>query len=123
MDLPYLYQAIDTAFNAHSYCLIMIGSICSAIYKRDGQYFYFDSHSHGQNGLSLENGTSILVSFHSLQDLVTFMYAVFESMMIDISQQFDLLPVSFTIGPCMRNEDKEYKRDKRATMALNRSPA
>jgi hypothetical protein len=96
MHLPYLYQALDTAFITHSHILVMTGIVCSAVFHKENQYFFFDSHSHCLNGLSSENGTSLLILFHQLQDLVTFMYAVYESMLIDLTNQFDLLPVTFT---------------------------
>ena len=39
-----------------------------------------------------------LVSFHCLEDLVAFMYAVHDSMVIDISAQVDMLPISVRIS-------------------------
>ncbi|XP_053390464.1 uncharacterized protein LOC128553350 [Mercenaria mercenaria] len=100
MNLPSFYQSLDTAFTKSSYLLLMMGSVCSAVFKKEDQYFFFDSHSHGLTGLSSENGTSILISFHQLQDLVTYMYALYDSMLIDITQQFDLLPVRFSNVYC-----------------------
>ncbi|XP_053402924.1 uncharacterized protein LOC123548901 [Mercenaria mercenaria] len=100
MSLPSFYQSLDTAFTKSSYLLLMIGSICSAVFKKENQYFFFDSHSHGLTGLSSENGTSILISFHQLKDLVTYMYALYDSMLIDITEQFDLLPVHFANVYC-----------------------
>ena len=46
---------------------------------------FFDSHSHGENGLSSVDGRSILIAFSSLDDLVGFMYAFYDSMRIDMS--------------------------------------
>ena len=62
---------------------------------------FFDSHSHGENGLSSGDGTSILISFSTLDDLVTYLYAFYDSMKIDMSLQFDFLPIS------VRKSDKE----------------
>ena len=39
------------------------------------------------------DGRSILIAFSSLDDLVGYMYAFYDSMRIDMSLQFDLLPV------------------------------
>ena len=95
MYLPSLFQSIEIALMRSSYLLVMTGAICSAVFKENDQYFFFDSHSHGSNGLSCENGTSILISFHMLEDLLSYMYAMYESMLIDTSGQFDILPISF----------------------------
>jgi hypothetical protein len=56
----------------------------------------FDSHSHGEDGLSAPDGRSILLSFSCLEDLVTYMYAMYESMNIDLASQFEILPLHFT---------------------------
>ena len=61
--------------------------------KKNDLYMFFDSHSHGENGLSSVDGRSILIAFSSLDDLVGYMYAFYDSMGIDMSLQFDLLPV------------------------------
>ena len=54
---------------------------------------FFDSHSHGKDGLSSIDGRSVLISFSSLDDLYGYMYAFYDSMRIDMGLQFDLLPV------------------------------
>ena len=58
-------------------------------------FWLFDSHSHGKHGLSCPDGKSVLVSFIFLDDLIRFMYAMYESMMIDLSCQFEILPLQF----------------------------
>ena len=57
----------------------------------------FYSHSHGPDGLSSTEGKSVLASFSCLDDLVSFMYAVYNSMLIIVSEQFDMLPVEFKL--------------------------
>ena len=54
---------------------------------------FFDSHSHGKNGLSSSDGSSILMYFSCLEDLISYLYALYDSMAIDMSLQFDLMPV------------------------------
>ena len=68
--------------------------MCSAVSKRNNSYIFFDSHSHGENDLSSSDGTSILMSFSCLEDLIAYLYAFYESMRIDLTMQFDLLPIS-----------------------------
>ena len=77
---PTLHQSMHTAFQSSSYVLVMIGAICSAVYKKDGMYNFFDSHSHAQNGLSSCSGYSVLIRFSCLDDLVTYLYALYDSM-------------------------------------------
>ena len=110
LGLPSLYQSLHTAFQQSSYLLFMIGSVCSAVFKKDEEYYFFDSHSHGQDGMSCPDGKSILACFQNLEDLVAFMYAVYDSMMIDISSQFDMLPVNMTLVSVKpRNESSGKK--------------
>ena len=98
LGLPSLHQALHTAFQTSSHILFMIGSICSAIFRMNNEYYFFDSHSHGSDGMACPDGQSELVSFQSLDDLVAFMYALYDSMFIDISAQFDMLPISLRIS-------------------------
>ena len=74
--------------------LITIGVICSAVFRKNDLYLFFGSHSHGQNGLSSVDGASIIISVSSLDDLVTCLYAFYDSMKIDMSLQFDFLPIN-----------------------------
>ena len=92
--LPTLHCALETAFLKSPSVLLIIGAICSAISKRNNLYVFFDSHSHGENGLSSSDGTSILMLFSCLEDLVAYLYAFYESMCIDLTMQFDLMPIS-----------------------------
>ena len=61
-----------------------------------GWYYFFDSHSHGKNGLSCPTGDSILIGFSNIYDLVTYLYAHYTSMCINLESQFEVLPVSLT---------------------------
>ena len=57
--------------------------------KKNNLFVIFDSHSRGGNGLS-----AVLVSFSCLDDLISYIYAFYDSMRIDMSLQFDFLPVT-----------------------------
>ena len=96
MSSPTLHQSMHTAFQSSSYVLVMIGAICSAVYKKDGKYNFFDSHAQAKTGLSSCNGYSVLIRFSCLNDLITYMYALYESMQINLTTQYDLLPVVLT---------------------------
>ena len=93
-DLPTLHDALEAAFSNTTSVLLIIGAVCSAISKRNNLYIFFDSHSHGENALSSSDGTSMLMSFSCLEDLIAYLYAFYESMKIDMTVQFDLLPIS-----------------------------
>ena len=92
--MPTLQCALETAFLKSTSVLLIIGAVCSAISKRNNLYVFFDSHSHGENGLASSDGTSILMVFSCLEDLIAYLYAFYESMRIDLTVQFDLLPIS-----------------------------
>ena len=92
--LPTLHCALETAFLKSTSVLLITGAICSAISKRNNLYVFFYLHSHGENGLSSSDGASILMSFSCLEDLIAYLYAFYESMRIDLTMQFDLLPIS-----------------------------
>ena len=92
--LPSLHCAIETAFTKSTSVLLISGAVCSAVHKRNNLYIFFDSHSHGEDCLSSSDGTSILMSFSCLEDLIAYLYAFYEIMRIDLTMQFDLLPIS-----------------------------
>ena len=92
--LPTLHCALDAAFIKSTSVLLIIGAVCSAVRKRNNSYIFFDSHSHGENDLSSSDGTSILMIFSYLEDPIAYLYAFYESMRIDMTTQFDLLPIS-----------------------------
>ena len=96
--LPTFHHVLNstlTTLTTVSSGLLTIGAICSAVFKNNGLFSFSDSHSHGQNELSSGDGTSIMISFSCLDDLVTFLYAFYDSMKVDMSLQFDLLPVNY----------------------------
>ena len=91
--LPTLHCALQSAFTRAPSILLVIGAICSAVSKKNDLYVFFDSYSHGKNGLSPSDGSSILMYFSCLEDLISYLYALYDSMAIDMSLQFDLMPV------------------------------
>ena len=73
LGFPTLHEVLQSAFSSVSSGLLTIGAICSAVFKKKGSYASFDSHCHGHNGLSATDGASCLITFSSLDDLVTYM--------------------------------------------------
>ena len=74
--------------------LLTIGAICSAVFKMKGSYAFFGSHCHGHNELPATDGTSSLITFSSLDDLITYMYTFYDSMKLDTNLQFNFLPIN-----------------------------
>ena len=95
LGLPTLHEVLQSVFLYTSSGLLTIGAICSAVFRKNGMYMLFDSHSHGENGLSSNDGTSCLITFTSINDLVTYMYAFYDSLNLDTNTnlQFDFLPI------------------------------
>ena len=56
-------------------------------------YFFILIHME-KNGLSSSDGSSILMYFSCLEDLISYLYALYDCMAIDMSLQFDLMPVT-----------------------------
>ena len=89
-----LHEGLVFALTKAHHLLVMIGAICSAVVMKDNKYYFFDSHSHGSDGLSSPDGKAILKIFQSLDDLVMFLYSFYLSCNIDLDSQFEILPVS-----------------------------
>ena len=110
LGFPTLHEVLQSAFFSVSSGLLTIGAICSAVFKKNGLYVFFDSHSHGENGLSSSDGASSLITFSNLNDLVTYLYAFYDSMKLDTYLQFDFLPMN--VRKC---EDKQSYKDEMAS--------
>ena len=94
LGFPTLHEVLQSAFLSVSSGLLAIGAICSNVFKKKGSYAFSDSHCHGHNGLSATDGASYLITFSSLDDLVTYMYAFYDSMKLDTNLQYDFLPIN-----------------------------
>ena len=118
LGFPTLHEVLQSAFLSVSSGLLTIGAICSAVFKKKGSYAFFDSHCHGHNGLSATDGASCLITFSSLDDLVTYMYAFYDSMKLDTSMQYDFLPINVTKSEPInvsKSEDKQSYKDEMAS--------
>ncbi|VDI56163.1 Hypothetical predicted protein [Mytilus galloprovincialis] len=99
-----LQEAIQNCIKQSNKFLIMIGAICSAVYYHNQIYYFFDSHSHSECTLNNpldSSGKSILIGFADLHDLVSYLYAFYTSLKIDLDSQYEILPV------CISCEDTE----------------
>ena len=108
--LPTLHSVLQSAFLSVSSGLITIGAICSAVFRKNGLYVFFGSHSHGENGLSSSDGASCLITFSNLDGLLAYLYAFYDSMKLDMTDtnlQFDFSPVDVK-----RSEEKQSYTNK-----------
>ena len=110
IGLPTLHEVLQSAFLSVSSGLLTVGAICSAVFKKKGAYAFFDSHCHGHNGLSATDGASSLITFSSLDDLVRYMYAFYDSMKLDTSMQYDFLPINVK-----KSQNKQSFKDEMAS--------
>ena len=110
LGFPTLHEVLQSAFLSVSSGLLTIGAICSAVFKKKGSYAFFDSHCHGHNGLSATDGASCLITFSSLDDLVTYMYAFYDSMKLDTNLQYDFLPINVK-----KSQNKQSNEDEMAS--------
>ena len=110
LGLPTLHEVLQSAFLSVSSGLLTVGAICSAVFKKKGAYAFFDSHCHGHNGLSATDGASSLITFSSLDDLVRYMYAFYDSMKLDTCMQYDFLPINVK-----KSQNKQSYKDEMAS--------
>ena len=110
LGFPTLHEVLQSAFLSVSSGLLTIGAICSAVFKKKGSYAFFDSHCHGHNGISATDGASCLMTFSSLDDLVTYMYAFYDSMKLDTNLQYDFLPINVK-----KSQNKQSYKDEMAS--------
>jgi hypothetical protein len=86
-------------------------------------FWLFDSHSHGEYGLSSVDGKSVLMSFHKLEDLVTFMYAMDESANIDIMSRYEKLPLNFSVVKCTSQYHNMCIKDQQKITDISKTDA
>ncbi|XP_061190194.1 uncharacterized protein LOC133198057 [Saccostrea echinata] len=92
-----LKEGIEKLFTRYNQGLIIVGGICSAIYMDDMSCpVFFDSHSHGKDGLSCADGQAVKITFGNIDQLVDYMFAFYQSCNISMISQFEIQPVSVT---------------------------
>ena len=60
-----------------------------------------------KDGLSCQEGTSILAAFTNIDDLISYLYAHYTSMFINLESQFEVLPVSFVFKSTVPHVEKQ----------------
>ena len=83
---------LQYVFNISDRNILILDGYMMALYKHTttGQYLYFDSHSRDENGLVAGEGTSIVLIFDSLQNLLKYLVQLTNSLR---ARFFGLLPI------------------------------
>ena len=125
--MPTLHESLYNSFWSYQSVMVLIGAVCCAVFVKNGMYCLFDSHSHNEYGLSCPEGKAVLMSFSSLDDLVSFMYAMYQSMKIDLSDQYEILPVQFSLQRNVNDTFSDlllaYFDDQRKKNEMNKLPS
>lgn len=80
------------------YVLIMIGLICLVLFKDlDNDFYFFDLYFYGENGLFECDGKFLMRYSCCLNDLLGFLYVMYESMYIEFVIEFEVMFVFFCI--------------------------
>ncbi|CAG2217272.1 unnamed protein product [Mytilus edulis] len=114
-----LQEAIQNCIKQSNKFLIMIGAICSAVYYHNQIYYFFDSHSHSECTLNNpldSSGKSILIGFADLHDLVSYLYAFYTSLKIDLDSQYEILSVCISCedtGTDINKQMQNYFEDQK----------
>ncbi|CAG2232898.1 unnamed protein product [Mytilus edulis] len=107
-----LQEAIQNCIKQSNKFLIMIGAICSAVYYYNHTYYFFDTHSHSECTLNNpldSSGKSILIGFADLHDLLSYLYAFYTSLQIDLDSQYEILPVCISSKDADKDVTKQIK--------------
>ena len=83
---------LQYVFNISDRNILILDGYMMALYKHTitGQYLFFDSHSRDENGLVAGEGTSIVLIFESLQNLLKYLVQLTNSLK---ARFFGLLPI------------------------------
>ena len=82
-----LDSALETALQISNSILITVNEITIAVVVQDGQIYLFDSHQNGRDrlGHTCSFGTSVLLHFKSLQDLIAYLLGMYTGQMFNVS--------------------------------------
>ena len=81
----------------HSYdkALLVIGEYCIAVFKDyDGNFGFFDPHSRNVEGLVNPDGTAVMLTFANVENLVSQLYTMCNSLGFNDCTQYELMFVT-----------------------------
>ena len=101
-------EAILRSFDQFTSCFFVCGGQTIALAKRQNNFFVFDPHSRGKDGLLHHAGNAVLVSFTDVQVLIAFIKQLFlESLRLKPSEQFELVPVTISKQSVLKENASE----------------
>ena len=84
---------LDILKSSHT-CLLFSGGQTIAIAKVNANFYAFDPHSRGKDGMLHPNGSAVLIVFGNLNDLVRYIKELFlGSLKLGPAEQFELVPL------------------------------
>ena len=94
-------SALETAFQISNSVLITANEVTVAVVAQEEQYFLFDSHARDEFGQASPIGTSVLLHFDSLKDLLDYVVKTYRA------QAFNVSPVQFAAEASQLNQRNE----------------
>ena len=87
-------KAVSEKLCSSKTCLLFCGGLTIAVAKVQNNFYAFDPHSRGEDGLVNPTGTAVLMMFDHLSDLVCFIEELLlHSLKLRPSEQFELVPL------------------------------
>ena len=99
-------EAIVNGFAHSNSCLLVCGGQTIAIAKDNNQFYIFDPHSRGKDGLLHHTGSAVLVVFSTIHTLISFIKRLLiDSLLLGSFEVFELVPIIIS-----RPEDQNPKK-------------
>ena len=99
-EIQSICNGLTEVFNYTDSCLLICGGQTVAIAKHEDHFYAFDPHSRGKDGLLNPVGNAVLIMFATLDELIVhFEKLLLDSLKLQWSQQFELVPVSISENP------------------------
>ncbi len=93
-----IYQSLDDAIACSLYksntVLLMVGENAISLFKKGGEFYVFDSHSRDRFGHITSDGHSVLLQFHTMNQLIKFFTQMFHDLLMDHCPVVECLPVT-----------------------------
>ena len=95
--------------------LMIIGGVTLALFKRNNDFYIFDSHSRDEQGLPVPEGMSCLIEFPDIFELEKYIIVCYLELRSIESQYFQIQTIAFsvitsTVVAALQTEYRNYKR-------------
>ena len=95
--------------------LMIIGGVTLVLFKRNNDFYIFDSHSRDEQGLPVPEGMSCLIKFPDIFELEKYTIVCYLELRSIESQYFQIQTIAFsvitsTVVAALQTEYRNYKR-------------